>query len=139
MSDSITKHFVEFYSPGTFVAESTVKPIDSWDVKEAVKMMSAITERYGAKPYGFRFITRTRGPDDLDSKQADRSPMHYVDVSVRTYQEVVADGLASEKILRDNMRINGFNRVVCPRNGWKFTQPMNPDDVAIESSEYVSS
>jgi len=30
MAKQIQKHFVTFYSPGTFVAETTEKPIKSW-------------------------------------------------------------------------------------------------------------
>ena len=53
-------HFVTFYSPGTFVAETTTKPIPSWDVDLAVAMASDIRERHGALAYGFRFSTRAR-------------------------------------------------------------------------------
>lgn len=37
------KHFVTFYSPGTFVAESSEQPIASWDTDAAVVMARAIT------------------------------------------------------------------------------------------------
>lgn len=36
------QHFVTFYSPGTFVAETTAKPVESWDVDLAVAMSSDI-------------------------------------------------------------------------------------------------
>ena len=32
------KHFVTFFSPGTFIAESTTKPIESWNIEEAKEM-----------------------------------------------------------------------------------------------------
>lgn len=51
------KHFVRFLSAGTFVAEETVMPIEEWDVDQAIEMVRNITERYGAKPYGFQFVT----------------------------------------------------------------------------------
>lgn len=86
----MTKHFVKFYSPGTFVAETSLQPVDSWDVVVARGMAAKITERHGATPYGFQFITRERGPDDLDSKQVDQSPMYYLGGNVRTVEEVEA-------------------------------------------------
>ena len=47
------KHFVTFYSPGTFVAETSCLPIDSWNVDEAREMAHGIKERHGATPWGF--------------------------------------------------------------------------------------
>src|SRR5512135_2906984 len=58
------RHFVTFYSPGTMVAEQTVKPIDSWDVEATIEMARSITERHNARPYAFRFSTRTRDEGD---------------------------------------------------------------------------
>ena len=61
-------HFVTFYSPGTFVAEQSTKPIASWDVNAAMGMARSVKERYAAMPYGFEFTTRERKDDELDSK-----------------------------------------------------------------------
>jgi hypothetical protein len=72
------KHFVEFLSPGTFFAEITTVPIESWDTKKAQELAHGISERHSATPYGFRFITRSRGQDDLDSKVTARSGMYFL-------------------------------------------------------------
>lgn len=125
------QHFVTFYSPGTFVAESTTKPIDAWDAEVAKAMMADIKERYGATPYGFRFTTRGRGPDDLDSKVIATSPMHYVGGKVETLEEVEERNDPKEEILRSNMRCNGYGRIWTTTEGWKWTQPLNADDVAL--------
>ncbi len=45
---AMQKHFVTFYSPGTFVSEETTNPIGSWDVAAAMKMAHGIVERYAA-------------------------------------------------------------------------------------------
>ena len=74
----LEKHFVVFYSPGTFVAESNEKPIDAWDVAQAMEMGRTILQRHNATPYGFRFITRGRNDEDLDSKQIASSPLYYL-------------------------------------------------------------
>ena len=78
------KHFVTFLSPGTFVAEESTKPIDSWDVDKAVKMARSIKERHNARPYGFQFSTRERGPDDLDSKVTKQSGVYWLGGKVET-------------------------------------------------------
>ena len=130
------RHFVTFYSPGTFLAETTTKPIESWDVALALQMMKTIEERYGARPYGFRFATRGRGPDDLDSREIDTSPMHYVDVEVLTREQVEARGDPRDEILLSNMRINNYDRVVTTTRGWRWTQPIRLDDIILSSTPH---
>lgn len=128
------KHFVTFYSPGTFVAENSIKEIDSWDVQAARDMAESIDERYGAKPYGFRFSTRTRGPDDLDSVVSNTSPMYYLPhCKVETLEEIEARDDPKESILRLNMRGNGYDRIVTTTEGWKWTQPLSANDVVLTS------
>ena len=125
------RHFVTFYSPGTFVAESSTKPIDSWNVDVARKMMADIIERYSATPYGFRFTTRERGESDLDSKVTDTSQMYFVDCKVETLEEIEARNDPKESILRSNMRGNGYDRIVTTTKGWRWTQPLRADDVIL--------
>ena len=128
------QHFVTFYSPGTFVAETTDKPIDSWDVDAALDLMAEVTERHGAKPYGFRFITRSRADNDLDSHVSDRSGMYYVDMVVRTLAELQRDNKPEERILRSNMESNGYDAVVQTTKGWLWTQPLQDGDQVISSA-----
>ena len=126
------KHFVTFYSPGTFTAEQSTREIDSWDVQAAQKMAAEITERHGAIPYGFRFSTRSRGPDDLDSTVTNTSPMHYLPhCKVETLAEIEARNDPTESILRSNMRSNGYDRIVVTTKGWKWAQPLSANDVVL--------
>lgn len=125
------QHFVTFFSPGTFVAETTEKPIDSWNVDDAVAMAALITERYGAKPYGFRFTTRGREDHELDSKVIATSPMHYIGGKIETLEEIETRNDPSESILRTNMRGNGYSRVWTTTEGWRWTQPLSDEDVVI--------
>jgi len=127
------QHFVTFYSPGTFFAEATQKPIEAWDADLAVAMSSDIKERYGARPYGFRFSTRARTADELDSKEVAKSPMYYLGGKVETIEEVEARNAPDEQILRDNMRCNGYDRIWTSTQGWKWTQPLRYDDVVISA------
>lgn len=124
------KHFVTFFSPGTFMAEQTTKEIDSWDVDKAIFMAASISERYNAKPYGFRFSTRSRGPDDLDSKVVERSGTYYLNCKVLTLDDIPDDD--GNHILRSNMKANGFKKVVQPIQGWAWTQPLHDGDVVLE-------
>jgi hypothetical protein len=124
-------HFVTFYSPGTFVAETTTRPVPSWDVDLAVAMAADIRERHNARAYGFRFTTRARADDELDSKVIKTSPMHYIGGKVETLAEIEARDRSDESILRANMRCNGWDRVWTATEGWRWTQPLNADDVVI--------
>ena len=105
------KRFVTFYSPGTFVAESTTKPVANWDVSKAVEMLSGIRARHGAHPYGFQFYTMRRGLRDFEPVEIDRSPMYYVNCKVQTLDDVEAEG-PSSKTLAQNMRTNHWKRVI---------------------------
>jgi hypothetical protein len=57
------------------MAETSERPIHSWNVDTALAMARSVKERHAATPYGFQFITRSRGDDDLDSKVSQSSPM----------------------------------------------------------------
>lgn len=129
---AIEKHFVTYYSPGTFVAETSEKPIDRWDTDMAVAMARDIKERYGARPYGFRFTTRSRDHDDLDSRVSDKSGMYYLGGKVETLEEVEARNDPKEETLRFNMRANGYKRIVTNTNSWRWTQPLDDTDVVLD-------
>lgn len=125
------KHFVRFLSAGTFVAEETVKPIESWDVSQAVEMAHGITERYDAHPYGFQFITRSRTDEELDSKVTKKSGIYYINGVVETLEQEKAKGNPEDKILISNMESNGWDKIVTIYNPYKWTQPFNVDDFTL--------
>lgn len=137
MSDSMVKHFVTFYSPGMFVAEQTTKEIESWDVAEACKMASRITERYGAVPYAFMFVTMAREEGEWEPKRTAQSPMHFINCKVETLDEVEARNAPSEETLRWNMRANGYNRVARSVTGWGWAQPVRDCDIVIPPGEMI--
>jgi hypothetical protein len=128
----LIKHFVEFLSPGTFFSESTIKEIESWDVNTAIKMSKKITERYNAKPYGFRFFTRYRGPEDLDSEIIKKSGIYFLGGKIETYDEVVKRNDPKESTLRSNMRINNIDRVIVNTNSFKIILPFGKNDVLVK-------
>lgn len=126
------KNYVTFMSPGTFVAESSTKEIDSWDTNEAVKMSKSIVERYGAKPYCFYFTTRERTDVDFDSKETKRSGLYYLGGKVKTIKELKAENNPKNKILISNMECNGWERVIETNNSYLWTQPLNSGDTVLE-------
>lgn len=128
----VEAHFVMFFSPGTFVAEQTEKPIKSWDVKLAKKMAAKVKERYNAVPYAFQFSTRSRGPKDLDSKITKRSPLYHLGGKVETLAEVKARATADDRILISNMEGNGWDRIITNTNSWRSTQPLGKTDIVLE-------
>lgn len=128
----VSKHFVTFYSPGTFVAETTDRPVDSWDVEKAMAMAHDVTERYGATPYGFQFTTRTRGEADLDSKKSSESPFYHLGGRVETLAEVEARNDPKEDILRSNMRCNDIAKVVINDNSYRSTRPLGATDIVLD-------
>jgi len=126
----VKKRFVTFFSPGTFVAESTTKDVASWNVAKALKMMGEIEERYGAKPYCFQFYTMRRGLRDFKPKEVDRSPMYYVNCKVQTLKDIESEGPESAT-LAQNMRSNNWKRVITTTEGYKWTQPFRDGDIVL--------
>lgn len=131
MEIEIKKHFVEFLSPGTLFSEVTSKEIEKWDVPTAIEMAKGITERYGAKPYGFRFLTRARGVTDLDSKVTETSPIYYLGGRIMTLDEVKKE-MPGEKILISNMECNDIKRVIVNDNSWRFTAELRDSDIVLQ-------
>ena len=125
------KHFVEFFRPGTFVAETSIREIDSWDVKKAFEMSKDIKERYNASPYGFRFITKSRKNDELDSKVTDSSKMYYIGCKVITKDDLDPVG---DKILTSNMMCNGWDKMATTTTGWRWTQPLKEGDIVLDDN-----
>jgi len=123
--------FVTFYSPGTFVAEQTTREVANWNVTKAVEMMPDIEERYGARPYGFQFHTKKRGWRDLEPKEIKRSGMYYVNCKVETLVEIEGRADPKESTLLSNMKCNGWDKVVSPREGWAWTQPLREGDTVL--------
>ena len=127
-----TQNYVTFLSPGTFVSEDTTEPIDNWNVDEAVKMAKEILERYSAKPYGFYFTTRGRTARDMDSKELARSQMYYLGGKVFTLEQIKNRNDPKDEILICNMECNKYDRVIVNTNSYKFTAPLNKDDVVLD-------
>ncbi len=127
------QHFVTFYSPGTLLSEQTRKPIEKWDTDVAIEMSKTINERHWwATPYGFRFTTRGRGPDDLDSKEIDRSGMYFLGGRVETLEQVRQRADPAEQILLSNMESNGWARIVVDAGrSWGMKQPLQKGDMVL--------
>jgi hypothetical protein len=129
------KHFVMFYGPGTFVAESTQREIDSWDVPTAVKMAKDIVFRYGSKPYGFRFATYYREDDELDSHISRKSNIHYLGGKVQTLSELKANNRPEDAILISNMEANKVNRVLTTTTPYTWSSFLEDGDVVLNLGE----
>lgn len=128
-------HFVQFYSPGTFISESSIKPIDSWDIKKAIIMAKNIKERHNATPYAFRFFTKERTETELDSRETKTSGRYYLNGKISTLEEVIARNDPKEEILIWNMKANQYDKIVEKHPdapGWKWTFPFEVTDVLIE-------
>lgn len=126
----VKKHFVRFYSPGSFVAEISEKPIASWDIEKAREMAAGVKERHNATPYAFSFVTRSRTEKHLDSSITAESGLYYLGGKIRTLAEVEAQ--EPNSILASNMRMNKYERVVESTSGWSWARPLEPEDVVLE-------
>lgn len=135
-------HYVTFVSPGTLVPETTTRPIAAWDPRLAVELAESVRERYGARPYGFTFETHLEGdpvPDGRGGTLAVRprklcsSAFHFLGGRVETLDEVEARAVASESILRSNMRGNGIAVVLVNSNSYRATLPFEAEHLVVDA------
>lgn len=127
------KHYVEFRSPGSFFFEESTRPIDAWDTRKAAQMAREVVERYGARPFCFRFLTRLEAPPvvvdgeklNVEPKQINRSGWHFLGGEIVRYDDVPE----SEGIARSNMRGNGYP-LAARYNGCRL-QWLEPDGVIV--------
>ena len=132
----VKRHFVEFQCPGTLVEERSLREIECWDVDTALEMARDIRVRHGQRPHSFRFVTRERDEDALDSTETARSARHFIGGVVETLEEIEARARPEERVLRANMRGNGWGRVVTTTSGGsKWTQPFGEEDVVVTPKE----
>lgn len=68
----------------------------------------------------------------LDSKQTAKSGIYYLGGKLRTLEEVKADNLPNESILRSNMEGNGYHTIIENTNSWKFTGPFQDEDTLLD-------
>ena len=141
------QHYVTFYSPGTFFAETSTLPIEGWDTKVAVGLAETVRERYNARPYGFRFETRIVAdpvPDGrggtlaVQPRTIKTSGMYHLGGTLLTLREVEARDREDERVLRSNMRNNDSPIVVVNKNSWRSTTPFNEGDVIVGPSGEVT-
>ena len=96
-------------------------------------MAPGIVERHGATPYGFRFSTRSRGPEDLDSSLTAKSGVYYFKGKVETLAEIEAKNDPEDEILLFNMRANEIPRVIRLSAGrYSYTQVFGEEDRMLE-------
>ena len=134
------REMVTFYSPGTFVDETTALEIAKWEPSLAIRLSGNIEERHGAKPYAFQFSTVVGGNDvvvdgekcKVESKTIKSSGLHYIDGKVLTFKDIPDDD--EHHILRSNMECNGWSAVVETRNSYRHTGIFDKNDVVVNST-----
>lgn len=140
------KHTVTFFSPGSFVAETTTKDIGEWDTREAMRMAGGIVERYGARPAGFYFMTLVTAdpvPDgaggflDVTPRLEKTSGSYYINGTALDLAGVeLLHG--AESILARNMRCNHWDRVVTTSNGYSMTSIFNDADAIVNADGEIT-
>ncbi len=121
-------------------------PIDDWDSVKAVEMAKSITERHGAKPYGFRFRTRLVAepiPDGrggtlkVEAKAIATTGTYFITGTIRTIEQVAADNIDSERILRSNMECNRMAYVVQNKNSYLTTMEFDEGDFVVDATGQI--
>lgn len=132
-------YYATFYSPGTLFSESSTVKVNSLDLIEVLKKAKSISERHGAKPYGFVLEEREEGSVvkdgetyKLEPKTKWESGMHFITGTVMTLKDI--PNTPENSTLRSNMKSNNYAAVVENRNSYKITMPFEKKDVVIDWS-----
>jgi len=128
----LIKEYVTFYSPGTFVSETTTKECKWGDVEEALRMSKDIKERYNATPFGFRFERWERNDDEMNGHVSELSGMYYLGGIIKTVEEIEKECNPKDNILVQNMHSNGYKRVLVNANSYGWTQPFKEGDTLLD-------
>jgi len=102
--------YVEFFYPGTFFDESSVREVASRNVKKL-----SVPERAFAFQF-FDVMSTEEGGIEMKSKRLNISPMYYYGGRVMTLDEVRQEMPKAETLI-SNMQINRFKRVIKCRTG----------------------
>jgi hypothetical protein len=127
---------VTFYSPGTFFDETSTEDIPEWNPATACRMAR---ERYGAKPYAFRFSTYIvadpvsdgqGGTLEVEPKEVAKTGLYHLGGEIVTYDDIQARNDPKERILLSNMRSDSPICIV-NTNSWKHTGAFAENDVLV--------
>lgn len=119
-----TKRWVQYYTPGSFVAETWTEDISHLDPEKI---------KWPKEAYAFQLYEREDvidGQTRYTGNAKSIGPMYYhPDSKIETLAEVKRNPKATE-ILIDNMRCNGWKKVVWTRWG-NWPQPYETGDIAV--------
>jgi hypothetical protein len=114
--------FVTYYSPGTLFLEQSAFEVETRDLAAcAARAKVDVKERYGAKPFAFRFT---------DGNGKSLSGLHYLTGKVIRYDDVPDD--KEHSIMRSNMFNNEGCVVVENTNSFKHVSHFSEEDVIVD-------
>lgn len=125
----ISQHFVTFLYPSVPHAETVTRAISEWDTTAAVQMAKDIRP----KPYAFRFSTKARTAEELDSREVANSGLYFMGGIVETIDDM-RNNPEGRTILLRNMETNGYARVITTLGKPTWCQPLGDDDVVLDMS-----
>lgn len=134
------KHFAEFYSPGTILAEVSTVELECDSIEEAVYRSKSIVVRHGATPYAFDIVTKIVAPPvdggedgvmmDVIPKEVERRGRFYLGGKLRRFGEVVkAEG--ENAVIVFNMRSHECPICIEIVNGYRSTHFFDENDVIV--------
>ena len=130
----------QYFSPGTFFAETSSRDLEDGSLEEAVALAAGISERHGALPYAFDIVTYLvaepiddgqGGTMDVPPKEIGRDGRYYIGGELVRYEESVAREVASS-IWAKNMKCNGNPVCIQNTNSYKSTQIFREQDAILD-------
>ena len=134
---------VTYYSPGTFFAESSSKEFDTFDLSKFVSHSANVSERHGAKPYGFS-VEKLELPVTLpkmgtfkvvvEPKVLETSGIYYITGEIIFSEDIVDK---DKDIFKSNLENNSDGVGIVNKNSYLFHGMFSKDDFIVDKNGVV--
>lgn len=132
---------VTYYSPGSFFSETNEREFENFSLKEFTEKASTITQRYGAKPYGFKVQRLEEIVDMPDGFKCEPKIIEKAKCYYFINAEVVFSkdlDKKTEGIFISNLENNCQGVGIISRNSYRFNYFFNKEDFIVNSSGEIT-
>lgn len=132
-------YLVTYYSPGSFVSETSSARFKNFNLASFVKRAKSISERHGSKPYGFTVEEKEEPVSmpvvegfkvEVEPNTLSSSGTYYITGNLIFYDDIKNN--KEKAILASNLYNNSLGIGIENCNSWKFTGDFERNDFIVD-------